>query len=157
MINNSEQGRQTLTAAAIYFAAVFGAGFLLGIIRSVWIVPEIGTRWGELLEMPVMFLVILLSARRVSRHLVAPGSALFVGVLALAFLVMAEFTFAFLLRHLVLLCYKRRVQQKGQCGSWVRRKRAILIRRVAIEAGLCRSARARRAARLEVGRKLRGA
>jgi hypothetical protein len=58
---------------------------------------------------------------------------------------------------LVLLCYKRKEQQSGQCGSWVRRKRAILIRRVAIEAGLCRSARARRTARLEVKRKLRGA
>src|SRR4051812_34906823 len=58
---------------------------------------------------------------------------------------------------LVLLCYKRRAQQKGQCGSWVRRKRAILIRRVATEAGLCRSARTRRTARLEVKRKLRGA
>jgi hypothetical protein len=58
---------------------------------------------------------------------------------------------------LVLLCYKRRAQQKGQCESWVRRKRAILIRRVAIEAGLCRSARARRTARLEVKRKLGGA
>src|SRR4051812_41190372 len=58
---------------------------------------------------------------------------------------------------LVLLCYKRRVQQKGQCGSWVRRERAILIRRVAIEVGLCRSARTRRTARLEVGRRLRGA
>src|SRR3954452_11378189 len=59
--------------------------------------------------------------------------------------------------HLVLLCYKRRAQQKGQCGSWVRRKRAILTLRVAIEAGLCRSARTRRTARLEVKRKLRGA
>jgi Transposase DDE domain len=58
---------------------------------------------------------------------------------------------------LVLLCYKRSVQQRGQCGSWVRRKRATLIRRVAIEVGLWRSARTRRPARLEVGRKLRGA
>jgi len=63
----------------------------------------------------------------------------------------------FLYNLLVLLCYKRRAQQKGQCGSWVRRKRAILIRRVAIESGLCRSARMRRAARFEVQRKLRGA
>src|SRR4051794_15302902 len=29
---------------------------------------------------------------------------------------------------LVLLCYKHRAQQKGQCGSWVRRKREILMR-----------------------------
>src|SRR4029079_4077554 len=58
---------------------------------------------------------------------------------------------------LVLLCYKRRAQQKGQCGSWVRRKRASLIRRVAIEVGLCRSARTRRAAGFEVARKVCGA
>ena len=60
-------------------------------------------------------------------------------------------------KGLVLLCYKRRAQQKGQCGSWVRRKRASLIRRVAIEVGLCRSARTRRAAGFEVGRKVWGA
>src|SRR3954471_11763029 len=51
---------------------------------------------------------------------------------------------------LILPCYKRREQQKGQYGNWVSRKRAILIRRVAIEVGLCRSARTRRTARLEV-------
>jgi len=96
----SEQGRRTLKTASIYFALVFGAGFLLGIIRIAWIVPEIGTRWGELLEMPIMLVVILLSARRVSRHVGAPTHALFVGLLSLAFLVIAEFSFAFLLRHL---------------------------------------------------------
>src|SRR3982751_495711 len=68
-----------------------------------------------------------------------------------------QIVWAEVIRLLVLLCYKRRVQQKGQCGSWVRRERAILIRRVAIEVGLCRSARTRRTARLEVGRRLRGA
>ena len=47
-----------------------------------------------------MLVVILLSARRVSRHVVAPTHALFVGLLSLAFLVIAEFSFAFLLRHL---------------------------------------------------------
>jgi hypothetical protein len=34
---------------------------------------------------------------------------------------------------------------------------AILMRRVAMDCGLCRSARTRRAAGLEVGRNLRGA
>jgi hypothetical protein len=58
---------------------------------------------------------------------------------------------------LVLLCYKRRAQQNGQWGSWARRKRATSIRRVAMEVGLCRSARARRTARFEGERKLRGA
>jgi hypothetical protein len=99
-MRTSEQGRRTLKTASIYFAFVFGAGFLLGMIRTAWIVPEIGTRWGELQEMPIMLVVILLSARRVSRHVVAPTRALFLGVLSLAFLVIAEFSFAFLLRRL---------------------------------------------------------
>ena len=58
---------------------------------------------------------------------------------------------------LILLCYKRSAQQNGERGSWARRKRATSIRRVAMEVGLCRSARARRTARFEVERKLRGA
>jgi hypothetical protein len=58
---------------------------------------------------------------------------------------------------LVLLCYKRREQQNGQHGSCWSRARAILMRSVAMDCGLCRSARARRAAGLELGRNLRGA
>jgi hypothetical protein len=58
---------------------------------------------------------------------------------------------------LVLLCYKRLEQQKGQQGSRPSRARAILMRSVAMDCGLCRSARARRAAGLELGRNFRGA
>jgi hypothetical protein len=58
---------------------------------------------------------------------------------------------------LVLLCYKLREPQKGQQGSCRSRARAILTRSVAMERGLCRSARVRRAAGLEVGRNPRRA
>jgi hypothetical protein len=58
---------------------------------------------------------------------------------------------------LVLLCHKRRMQQNGQKGSPLSRNLASLIRSVAIEYGLCRSARMRRAAGLEVGRNFLGA
>ncbi len=44
---------------------------------------------------------------------------------------------------LILLCYKRRRQQNGQQGSCRRSALAILIRSVAIELALCRSARTR--------------
>ena len=43
------------------------------------------------------------------------------------------------LHVLVLLCYKRSAPQKGQPGSWLRMWRAIAMRSVAIEAGLCRA------------------
>jgi hypothetical protein len=61
------------------------------------------------------------------------------------------------LKPLVLLCYKRLEQQKGQQGSRPSRARAIRMRSVAMDCGLCRSARARRAAGLELGRNFRGA
>jgi hypothetical protein len=59
---------RVVKAGAIYFAFVFGAGFMLGTIRVLWLVPAVGTRTAELLEMPVMFTVIILSARWVVRH-----------------------------------------------------------------------------------------
>jgi hypothetical protein len=46
---------------------------------------------------------------------------------------------------LVLLCYKRKTPQKGQRESCASSTRAIFIRRVVMEAGLCRSGRTRTA------------
>ncbi len=60
-------------------------------------------------------------------------------------------------RILVLLCYKWAEQQKGQQGSCRIRARAILTRSVAMDCGLWRSARTRRAAGLELGRNPRRA
>jgi hypothetical protein len=59
--------------------------------------------------------------------------------------------------RLILLCYKRRTQQKGQQGSRLSRNLASLIRSVAMEYGLCRSGRMRRPPGPEVGRKFLGA
>jgi NADPH:quinone reductase-like Zn-dependent oxidoreductase len=61
------------------------------------------------------------------------------------------------LRALVLLCHKRRTQQNGQHVSRLSSNLASWIRRVAIEYGLCRSARMRRAAGPELGRNFLGA
>lgn len=36
-----------------YFGCVFGVGFLLGIVRVLWLVPLLGERMAELLEIPV--------------------------------------------------------------------------------------------------------
>jgi len=58
---------------------------------------------------------------------------------------------------LVLLCHKREEQQNGQQVSCWIRNLARRIRSVAMEFGLCRSARVRRASGLEVGRNVLGA
>jgi len=44
---------QTLKAGGLYFVLVFGAGFGFGTIRTLWIVPRIGTRMAELTETPI--------------------------------------------------------------------------------------------------------
>jgi DNA-binding NtrC family response regulator len=60
-------------------------------------------------------------------------------------------------RGIVLLCHKRREQQNGQQGNRFSKALWILVRSVAMELGLCRSARVRRASGLEFGRNPRGA
>jgi len=48
----------TAGAAALeYVARVFGAGFVLGIVRELWVRPRVGVRAAELLELPLMLVV----------------------------------------------------------------------------------------------------
>jgi hypothetical protein len=41
-------------AGVIYFALVFGAGFVLGTIRTLWVIPGVGTMTAEVMEMPII-------------------------------------------------------------------------------------------------------
>lgn len=54
---------QELKAGALYFALVFGAGFVLGTVRTLWIVPRVGAMTAEMLESPVMLVVTIVAAR----------------------------------------------------------------------------------------------
>jgi hypothetical protein len=86
-----------LRAGLTYFALVFGAGFLLGSIRVTVLVPRLGVRTAELLEMPFMLVVTVWAARRVvRRHLDGLGiaSRLGAGFIALCLLVIAELLLA---------------------------------------------------------------
>jgi hypothetical protein len=90
-----------LIAGTLYFALVFGAGFVLGPIRILWLVPRIGTRAAELAEMPVMLAVIVAAAVWVVRRLAVPPRALprvGMGALALALMLAAEFALVLPLR-----------------------------------------------------------
>jgi hypothetical protein len=83
----------TLKQAIAYFALVFCTGFILGTIRVLWIVPKIGVRTAELIEMLPMFMAILLSARWINQHFADADDVftrLKTGFLALSFLLAAE-------------------------------------------------------------------
>lgn len=94
-----------LRAGALYFVFAFGAGFLLGFPRVLWLVPLVGVRAAELIEMPVMLAVIVFAARWVCRRFAVPpdfGSRLGMGLVALALLLAAEFSFVLWLRGLTI-------------------------------------------------------
>jgi hypothetical protein len=97
------QGARVLRAGAVYFALVFAAGFVLGPIRVLWLLPRVGERAAELIEMPVMLVVLVLAARWVVRRFGlgrAWAARLGVGLVAFALLVAAELAVVLRLRGL---------------------------------------------------------
>jgi hypothetical protein len=102
------RGMKILKAGVLYFMAVFGAGFVLGPIRILWAVPRFGTRLAELMEMPVMVMVIIAAARWISRRLAlppAPAGRLGMGGIALGLLLIAEFSLVLRLQGLSISDY----------------------------------------------------
>ena len=94
-----------LKAGALYFVLVFGAGFALGPIRILWVVPRVGERTAELMEAPIMLGVIVLAARWIARRVAVPPTPprLFgVGGVALGLLLVVEFTVVLWLRGLTI-------------------------------------------------------
>lgn len=99
---------QTLRAGALYFALVFGAGFALGTLRVMLVVPRLGARAGELIEAPLMLAVTFLAARWTVRRRAVPPAwihRLGMGAVALGLLLAAEFTLVLGLRGLSLREY----------------------------------------------------
>lgn len=85
---------QILKAGVLYFALVFGTGFVLGIVRTLWIVPRVGARTAELMETPIMLVVTIVAARWIVLHLLVPSvpsARLGMGGIALGLLLAAEF------------------------------------------------------------------
>ena len=81
-------------AGVLYFALVFGAGFVLGTVRTLWIVPRLGTRTAELIETPIMLAVVIVVARWTVLRLVVPSvpsARLGMGGVALVLMLVAEF------------------------------------------------------------------
>ena len=99
---------RTIKAGITYFALVFGAGFVLGSIRVPFLVPRLGERAAELVEMPFMFVVVWVSARFIIDRFSLPANVLArlgAGFLALGLLVAAEVLLAVALQDRTLGAY----------------------------------------------------
>ena len=84
---------RTLKAGIAYFSLAFGAGFIMGAIRVSFLMPRLGERIAELIEMPFMLVVIVLAARFITQRFALPATVpvrLGAGLLALALLIAAE-------------------------------------------------------------------
>jgi hypothetical protein len=94
---------QVLKAGVLYFALVFAVGFVLGAIRTLWVVPRVGTRTAELMEMPIMLAVTIVAARWTVLRLSVPMmwcARLEMGCIALVLMFIAEFGFVLWIRGL---------------------------------------------------------
>ena len=92
---------RTLKAGIAYFSLAFGAGFVMGAIRVPFLVPRLGERLAELIEMPFMFVVIVLAARFITQRFALPATPwvrLGTGLIALALLLAAELLLAVVLQ-----------------------------------------------------------
>jgi len=92
-----------LKAGVLYFALVFGAGFVLGTVRTIWVVPRVGTRTAELMETPIMLVVTIVAARWTVLRLAVPSvpsARLGMGGVALVLMLVAEFGLVLWLRGL---------------------------------------------------------
>jgi hypothetical protein len=90
---DSNTSMKLFTSSAKYFAIVFGVGFVFGTVRVVWLVPTVGVRVAELMELPLMLAVVFFAARWVNRRFLTErdhAGRLIVGVAAFALLLLAE-------------------------------------------------------------------
>lgn len=88
---------KALAAGMVYFLAVFAAGFLLGTLRVLIVVPAAGEFAAILLELPAILAVAWLACRRTVRGFAVPAAAaprLAMGASAFALVMAAEFVLA---------------------------------------------------------------
>jgi hypothetical protein len=87
--------------ATLYFMLVFGAGFILGPIRILLVMPRVGVRAAELIEAPIMLMVIVAASRWMVRRFPEPSNLpgrMAMGFIALALMLGAEFSLTYVLQ-----------------------------------------------------------
>ena len=93
----STDGKTMIRLAVIYFTILFAIGFVLGTLRVILLVPNMGARSAELVEIPVMLVAIYFAGRWIALRTASRRQALEVGCLALAILLVAEVSLAAIL------------------------------------------------------------
>lgn len=96
MVRAMPSFRPVLSAALAYWAVVFAFAFVLGIFRTLWLAPRLGDLAAVACELPLVLAASWLAARRLTRRfgVSAPGSALAMGLVAFALLMLAELALA---------------------------------------------------------------
>jgi len=99
---------KTLQAGFAYFGIVFAAGLVLGPLRVLALEPRVGSRAAELMELPLMLVVIVYAARWIVRRFLRSASRrarLAAGAVALASTLAAELTLVVPVRGLTVAEY----------------------------------------------------
>jgi hypothetical protein len=89
--------RAVVKAALAYFAAAFAAGFVLGAIREIVVVPRLGGLAAVALEVPIMLAISWIAARVIVARFAVPTDLvprLVMGGLAFVLLQVAEMALA---------------------------------------------------------------
>jgi hypothetical protein len=87
-----------IAAAFRYFLIVFSVAFVLGTIRTLWLVPMLGATWAVICEIPIIIGISYVAARYVIRRyeVKTRRDALRVGAFAFAVLMIVESALAVL-------------------------------------------------------------
>lgn len=82
---------QILLTGTAYVVAVFAAGFVLGVLRTLVLVPLLGELAAVLMELPVILTIAWLVCRRILRRWpLSPAAAAAMGAIAFLLLMLAE-------------------------------------------------------------------
>ncbi len=91
--------RQIASAAVAYWAVVFAGAFAVGVVRTLWLAPQIGALGATACEVPLVLALSWWAARRITAHwgIAESSAALAMGLIAFTILLLAELTLAGLL------------------------------------------------------------
>jgi len=84
-----------------YFGLVFAAGFVFGVIRTVYVTPRVGEQTAQIMEAPLLLLATVFAASLIARRSrLAGGDLLIVGATAALFVLCADVLVGVLLRQM---------------------------------------------------------